>query len=253
MTRDAPHKCFDEHIVGPGFRLGVWRCTHDHRAPGPEQTSRSPTLNVVLGGIYTRHVGRRTVTADPTVAVLSNPDETWRSGHPTGCGDTGIWVVLDRAHAPVDRDWQDRVRPLSPAAWLGWAGLARSTGPEHALGLIDDVIGHGSAVTHEPAFVRRVRRILAERLRNPPALEALAAEVGVSPWHLCRTFRAVTGHTPRAWAEHLRLRAAARRIDAGCTDLSELAFDLGYSSHSHLTDRFRRTFGQTPRALRART
>jgi AraC family transcriptional regulator len=250
----APCKRFVHYLAGPGFRLGGWNCTHDHRAPGGEQASLGPTINIVLRGMFTRHVGRRTVIADPTVAVLANADDTWRSSHPTGCGDAGVWVVLDPDQAPVDNAWLDRVRPLAPAAWLDWASLGPEADPEHALELIADVIGFGRTVSRAPPFVGRVRSILADRLRDPPSLEALAAEVGVSPWHLCRTFRAVTGATPRVYAEHLRLRAAARRIDDGCTDLSELAFELGYSSHSHLTARFRQVFGRTPTTLRtART
>ena len=242
-------KRFTLDLAGPGFRLGHWRCDHDHRGPGEEQVSLGPTINVVLRGVYGRHVGRRTVIADPTVAVLANADDTWRSSHPTGCGDAGIWVVLDPERAPVDT-WSDRIRPLAPSAWLDWASLSRDADPEQALVLIADVLGFGRTLDREPAFVRRVRAILADRLRDPPSLEALAVEVGVSPWHLCRTFRTVTGATPRAYAEHLRLRAAARRIDDGCTDLATLAFELGYSSHSHLTARFRQAFGRTPTALR---
>lgn len=248
-----PHKQFELTLTGPGFRLGRWHCTHDHRGPGDEQTTLAPTINVVLRGMFTRHAGRRSVTADPTVAVLANPDDDWRSSHPTGCGDAGVWVLLDPDHAPVDGTWVDRVRPLAPPAWLDWAALGRTTDPERALVLIADVIGFGQTLRHEPPFIGRVRAILADRLREPPSLEALAAEVGVSPWHLCRTFRTVTGTTPRAYAEHLRLRDAARRIDAGHLDLTELAFELGYSSHSHLTARFRRLFGRTPTMLRART
>ena len=190
-----PMKRFTLDLAGPGFRLGHWRCDHDHRGPGEEQVSLGPTINVVLRGVYGRHVGRRTVIADPTVAVLANADDTWRSSHPTGCGDAGIRVILDPERAPVD-PWNDRVRPLAPAAWLDWASLMHTADPEQALVLIANVLGFGRTLDREPAFVRRVRAILADRLRDPPSLEALAVEVGVSPWHLCRTFRTVTGATP---------------------------------------------------------
>lgn len=242
-------KRFTLELAGPGFDLGLWNCTHDHRGPGAEQRTGFPAINVVLRGMYARHVGRKTVIADPTVALLSNPDDSWRSSHPTGQGDVGIWVRVHPTLAP-ERGWQDRVRPLAPSAWLDWASLVRDPDPERALLLITDVIGLGLAVSREPAFVAQVRSILADRLRDPPGLDVLAAEVGVSPWHLCRTFHTVTGSTPRAYAEQLRLRAAARRIDDGCTDLTSLAFELGYSSHSHLTARFRQAFGRTPSALR---
>jgi AraC-like DNA-binding protein len=33
-------------------------------------------------------------------------------------------------------------------------------------------------------------------------------------------------------------------------ELIDIALDLGFSSHSHFTDIFRRTFGNTPSAVR---
>jgi AraC-like DNA-binding protein len=43
---------------------------------------------------------------------------------------------------------------------------------------------------------------------------------------------------------------ALERLDAGERDLTRLALDLGYSSHSHFTDAFRRSFGVTPSTAR---
>jgi len=58
--------------------------------------------------------------------------------------------------------------------------------------------------------------------------------------HSCRQ---LYGHRYR---HRLRLRAALVRIADGETNLSELALDLGFSSHSHLTDAFRLAFGLSP-------
>lgn len=82
---------------------------------------------------------------------------------------------------------------------------------------------------------------------GPPEL---AAEVGVSPYHLHRRFRAATGWTAHAYRDHLRLREGLARVLDGEPDLSALAFDLGYASHSHFTTRFRRAFGATPSQVR---
>jgi AraC family transcriptional regulator len=38
--------------------------------------------------------------------------------------------------------------------------------------------------------------------------------------------------------------------NAGERELTAVAFDLGFSSHSHFTASFRRTFGAAPSALR---
>ena len=49
---------------------------------------------------------------------------------------------------------------------------------------------------------------------------------------------------------HLRVRAAIERLLAGADDLSTIAADCGFASHSHLTDTFRRTLGTPPSRLR---
>jgi AraC-like DNA-binding protein len=62
----------------------------------------------------------------------------------------------------------------------------------------------------------------------------------VSPFHLTRVFRELTGRTLTQYLHDLRLRAAVDRL--GEASLARLAADLGYCSASHFSDRFRDTF-----------
>jgi AraC-like DNA-binding protein len=48
----------------------------------------------------------------------------------------------------------------------------------------------------------------------------------------------------------LRLRASLERVAEQRADLTSIALDLGFSSHSHFTDVFRREFGKTPSEFR---
>ena len=70
----------------------------------------------------------------------------------------------------------------------------------------------------------------------------------MSPFHLTRVFRELTGRTLTAYLHDLRLRAAVERL--GEQSLSRLAADLGYCTPSHFSDRFRGTFGMPPSQLR---
>ncbi|HJP67724.1 MAG TPA: helix-turn-helix domain-containing protein, partial [Sphingomicrobium sp.] len=47
------------------------------------------------------------------------------------------------------------------------------------------------------------------------------------------------------------LRLAARRLTAGGTSISEIAYGVGFSSPAHFSARFRERFGMTPREYRA--
>jgi AraC-like DNA-binding protein len=100
--------------------------------------------------------------------------------------------------------------------------------------------------------VVHARELLALRFREALTLGDLARAVGLSRFRLCRAFRALTGTTLHAYREQLRLRAALEPLGRGCEDLTGLALDLGYSSHSHFTASFRRAFGATPSQARAR-
>lgn len=109
---------------------------------------------------------------------------------------------------------------------------------------------NGKAKRHADLIVE-ARRLLWETHAQPMSLGALAGRLGVSSFHLCRVFRAATGRTLHAYREQLRLRLALERVP-GESDLTSLALDLGYSSHSHFTAAFRRAFGMPPREWRAR-
>jgi AraC-like DNA-binding protein len=94
------------------------------------------------------------------------------------------------------------------------------------------------------------QEFIASRPFENWTLNNLAHDVGSSPYHLLRVFRGETGSTIHQYRMQLRLSAAARAILEGCDDLTGLALDLGFSSHSHFTDAFRRRFGIAPSALR---
>jgi AraC-like DNA-binding protein len=55
--------------------------------------------------------------------------------------------------------------------------------------------------------------------------------------------------TLHAYVHELRLRTALERVADG-EDLTRVALDLGYASHSHFTSLFRRAFGVTPSDFR---
>jgi AraC-like DNA-binding protein len=50
--------------------------------------------------------------------------------------------------------------------------------------------------------------------------------------------------------QRLRLQHAAFALAEGANDLSRLALDLGFSSHSHFAQAFRAHFGATPSQFR---
>ncbi len=99
-------------------------------------------------------------------------------------------------------------------------------------------------------IVEEVERTLAVRFREHLTLSEIAAQVGCSPFHLARIFRAHTGTSVHAHRLRLRLCAALDEICDGSRELTDIALELGFASHSHLTDSFRKVFGVPPRDVR---
>jgi len=95
-----------------------------------------------------------------------------------------------------------------------------------------------------------VRRVLAVRFAGALRLKELADDVGTSVFHLCRIFRSVHGTSIHRHRTQLRLRRAMEHLSNPTADLAELAFELGFSTHSHFTAAFKREFGATPSAIR---
>jgi AraC-like DNA-binding protein len=101
------------------------------------------------------------------------------------------------------------------------------------------------AAGSEPRAVARVRALIDARFAERITLPALAAEAGLSPFHLIRVFRRATGVPPHAYLESVRIQHAQRLLMQGHS-AAQVAYDVGFSSQSHFTDRFYRIIGITP-------
>jgi AraC-like DNA-binding protein len=110
-----------------------------------------------------------------------------------------------------------------------------------------DRAGPAPGPGRSPAAVRAVRDLLAERLADPPSLDDLARDQGMSPFALLRAFRSETGLPPHAYVNHLRVRLARRLLDGGVAP-AEVAFRAGFADQAHLTRHFKRVMGVPPRA-----
>lgn len=106
-----------------------------------------------------------------------------------------------------------------------------------------------SAAEANAALVAEACRLIAEA-ETPPALDELAARIGMSPHYFHRQFKAVTGLTPREWgAAHLarKLRAG---LNAPQTTVTEAIYDAGFNSNSRFYERADAVLGMTPSAYR---
>ena len=263
---------------GATVSLYEWHCSgHPPDHPAEEWTEAHEVV-VPRRGAFEWQVAGLRVLADPGAATFFHPDEPYRVRHPVPGGDAGS----------VFRLTDDGVRALvgehSPA--LGEAAQARFPavhapldGPTyllHRLAIRAAADPSADAVEIEEralAFLRaavaqvfgarpRVRRtravecaarvseVVAARYREPLTLGEIARVVGVSPFHLSRLVMAATGVPIYRMILRRRLRDALELLLETRESITRIALLVGFASHSHLTDAFRREYGVPPRAVR---
>lgn len=101
-----------------------------------------------------------------------------------------------------------------------------------------------------PAWLLRTRDRLHDSFRDPPGVDDLAADAGVHPSHLSRTFSRYFGTSLGAYQRGVRLEAAKAALATTSDPIAAIAVRTGFSDQSHLTRQLRAATGLTPAAFR---
>ncbi len=91
---------------------------------------------------------------------------------------------------------------------------------------------------------------LIETAETVPSLEELANHAGLSPHHLHRLFKAVTGLTPKAYATAHRAQRMRTELERSST-VTEAIYSAGYSSNGRFYEKSNQVLGMTPTNYRA--
>ena len=89
-----------------------------------------------------------------------------------------------------------------------------------------------------------------ENAEQPPTLEELARHAGLSTYHLHRVFKAVTGLTPKGYAEAHRARRVQRELGRKAT-VTDAIYSAGYNSNGRFYEESNQILGMTPSTFRA--
>lgn len=87
---------------------------------------------------------------------------------------------------------------------------------------------------------------LRENLSNPPLLEELGDELGVSQYAIRKAFETQWKITPGVWLREQRMAEAARRLRESDEEIQSIANAVGYTSSSRFAEAFRRTYRCRP-------
>jgi AraC-like DNA-binding protein len=234
--------------------------------------------------VWIQHEGGRAFVADANTVTYYNAGQRYRRSRLSAWGDRCEWFAFSAlavtetlaAYEPAVRDRIDRPfrfshGPADSSSYLQQRliveHVTREPRPdrlyvEEAILEVLERVAAGAYEQHElPAgrsaragrdvdLAEAARDVIARRYRIDLSLADIAGAIGGSVFHLARAFRRRTGFSMHRYRNQLRLRVALERLGDPRIDLSRLALDLGFSSHSHFTETFRRSFGRTPSDFR---
>lgn len=98
--------------------------------------------------------------------------------------------------------------------------------------------------------VRRALRVIQENMGEEMEMEELAREVGLSRPHFFKLFKQYTGVTPNVYMNTLRSERAIEELLNSDKTVTDIAFDLGFSSQASFTRFFSSNVGIAPSEYR---
>jgi AraC-like DNA-binding protein len=102
------------------------------------------------------------------------------------------------------------------------------------------------------ALLRRVRDRIDREYARPLDVEALARGVNMSAGHLSRQFRLAYGESPYSFLMTRRIERAMALLRRGDVSVTDVCFEVGFSSLGTFSTRFTELVGMSPSAYRRR-
>jgi AraC family transcriptional regulator of adaptative response/methylated-DNA-[protein]-cysteine methyltransferase len=102
---------------------------------------------------------------------------------------------------------------------------------------------------HAALVAQACRRI--EAAQQPPSLDDLAKDAGLSPFHFHRVFKAATGLTPKAYAAAHRAQAVRTTLARGKRSVTDAIFEAGFNANSRFYEHADAMLGMKPAQYRA--
>ena len=102
--------------------------------------------------------------------------------------------------------------------------------------------------SYEDQFIQRVRDLVLKHIDDTTFnVNELSKEIGMSRVHLNRKLKEHFGISPIAYIRSVRLKQAAYLLVNNKVNISEVAYRVGFSSHSYFTSIFHDFFGMSPK------
>lgn len=254
-------------LASDGLRVAEVACAGGPSGWTAEEPIGALAIVLVRSGLFRRRVDGNESLADPMIAYLQRPGSIQQIAHP--CGGDACTVIEPSAAALGDlpeppklrsdqlvirADLEVDHRVLVARARFGadpFELSERATALAGRLlsGLAERWRVRAPTGVRAQVLANQARELLNER--TDLGLGALAQAIGISPYHLSRSFRHATGMTLTQYRRQLRVKQALQRLADGDSNLADIAADVGFADQAHFTRVARVEAGATPGELRA--
>jgi AraC-like DNA-binding protein len=95
--------------------------------------------------------------------------------------------------------------------------------------------------------IKKAKEIIIANMAEPPTLEVLSEQVGLSLKKLKMGFKQIYGDTVYGFLFDYKMDYARQLLDSGSYNVNEVGLKIGYSTGSHFIAAFKKKFGTTPK------
>jgi AraC-like DNA-binding protein len=95
--------------------------------------------------------------------------------------------------------------------------------------------------------IKKAKEIIIQKMSEPPGLEELAEQVGLSLKRLKMGFKQIYGDTVYGFLFDYKMDYARQLLDSGSYNVNEVGLKIGYSTGSHFIAAFKKKFATTPK------
>jgi len=95
--------------------------------------------------------------------------------------------------------------------------------------------------------IRKAKDIIISRMAEPPTLQELSEEIGLSLKKLKEGFKQIYGDTVFSFLFDYKMEVARKLLEAGDHNVNEVGLKVGYSTSSHFISAFKKKYGTTPK------
>lgn len=111
-----------------------------------------------------------------------------------------------------------------------------------------DKVENLEVTTPDQKLMVKIMDVINHNISNSDlSVDMIAQEVGLSRVHLHRKMKELTNQTPHDFIRNIRMQQAAKLLDEGNHNITEIVYKCGFSNTTSFSTMFKKMYGQTPR------